>query len=163
MMAELAMKGLDEPHSLHGTPLILQDGEWVDWMPPPTCPSYAKFRELELRFYYSIYGEQKKLLDSAHERGGIDIFVATFSAVAKQDSGPVSYCTWTKEVDTLLPVTQKVFFVQGEERAAALAEWERVFEIVGHLMELTDDYPRRYRVQEFPDQAALEAIGLGEL
>jgi hypothetical protein len=163
MMAELAMKGLDQPYSLSGIPLILQDGEWVDWMPPSTCPSYAKFRELELRFYYSIYAEQKKLLDAAHERGGRDIYVATFSAVSKEDRGPVSYRTWTKEVDTLLPVTQKVFFVQGEEGAVALAEWERVFEIVGHLMELTDDYPRRYRVREFPNQAALEAIGLGEL
>jgi hypothetical protein len=132
-------------------------------MPPPTRPSYAKFREVELRFFYTIYGEQKKLLDAAHKRGGIDIFVATFSAVSKEDRGPVSYCTWTKEVDTLLPVTQKVVFIQGEEGAVALAEWDGVFEIVGHLMLLTDDYPRRYRVREFPDQAALEAIGLGEL
>ncbi len=27
----------------------------------------------------------------------------------------------------------------------------------GDLMEETDDYPRRYRVREFPDEAAIDA------
>jgi hypothetical protein len=33
----------------------------------------------------------------------------------------------------------------------------------GDLMELTDDYPRRYRVREFPDEALIDAIGSAEL
>lgn len=162
-MADLANKQVGQPYSLGGTPLILQDGEWLDWMPPPICPSYAKFRELELRFLGSLYADQKLLLDAAHERGGIDIFVANFSAVTREGSDPVSYCVWSKGVDTLLPVTQKVVFIQDETGAVALAKWDRVFETVGQLMELTDHYPRRYRVREFPDQASLAAIGLGEL
>jgi hypothetical protein len=41
--------------------------------------------------------------------------------------------------------------------------WERVREVAGGLMEQTEHYPPRYRVRGFPDAAALEAIGKGEL
>jgi hypothetical protein len=61
-------------------------------------------------------------------------------------------------------VTQKVAFMgEGRDRPVALGEWARVMEVVGKLMEPTEDYPQRYRVREFPDQAALEAIGVGEM
>jgi hypothetical protein len=61
-------------------------------------------------------------------------------------------------------VTDKVAFMQeGLERPVVLGDWGRVMEVVGDLMEPTEDYPRRYRVREFPDAAALEAIGLGEM
>ena len=163
MMADLALKQFGEAYSLSGIPLILQDGEWVDWMSPPSCPSYENFRELELRFLGSVYADHKQMLDAAHQRGGIDIYVADFSAVTKPNGKPVSYCVWGEGVETLLPVTQKVVFMREGKGAVALGEWVRVFETVGHLMELTDDYPQRYRVREFPDQAALDAIGLSEL
>ncbi len=162
-MVDLATKQASEPHSLSGTPLILEDGESVDWMPPPTYPAYAKFRDLELGFLFQIYSDQKQLLGAAHERARIDIFVANYSAVTRQDGSPVSYCVWSEGVDSLLPVTQKVAFMRDESGPVALGEWDKVFDIVGHLMEFADEHPRRYRVREFPNQAALDAIGLGEL
>ncbi len=62
----------------------------MDWMPPPSRPAYEKFRELELNFLGSMYAEQKELLDAAYQRGGIDLFVANFLAVAKTDGSVVS-------------------------------------------------------------------------
>jgi hypothetical protein len=38
-----------------------------------------------------------------------------------------------------------------------------VIENFGELMEPTDDCPRRYRVREFPDEKAIDAIGAAEL
>jgi hypothetical protein len=46
---------------------------------------------------------------------------------------------------------------------AALSDWAHMMEVVREPMELTEDYPRRYRVREFPDQAALTAIGVGQV
>ena len=60
-------------------------------------------------------------------------------------------------------VTQNVVFIEDEAGPFALAEWDRVFEIAGDLMEQNDHYPRRERVREYPDQANLDAVGLGEL
>jgi hypothetical protein len=164
MMAELAARGLEQPYTLSGIPLILDDGEWVDWMPPADHPSYERFREIELNFIGSEYAEQKELLDAAHERGGIDIFVASFSAATRPDGSKVSFCSWGDGVDALIPVTQRVAFMQkGRENVAAFGDWARVREVAGELMELTDHYPRRYRVREFPEKAMLDAIGLSEI
>ena len=164
MMAELAAKGLEEPYFLSGVPLILDDGEWVDWMPPPDHPSYARFREFELNFIGAEYAEQKQLLDAAHERGGVDIFTASFSAATGPDGMQFSFCVWGEGVDALLPVTHKVAFMQkGRENKGVFGDWSRVMEVAAELMELTEHYPRRYRVREFPNSAILNAIGLGQL
>ena len=163
ILASLAVKGLGEPYPLSGVPMILQDGEWVDWMPPPSCPSYAKFHELALSFVGSLNDEQKQLLDAAHQRAGIDIFVADLMVRKRPDGSLVSYCVWGEGVDYLLPVPEKVVLVREQPGIVAVGEWETVFDIVGHLMELTDHYPRRYRVRDFPDQASLDAIGMAAL
>ena len=42
---------------------------------------------------------------------------------------------------------------------AAFGSWERVREIVGHLMEPVDIYRRRWHVSEFPNEEQLRAIG----
>jgi hypothetical protein len=162
MLAELGAKGLQESYVLSGVPLILEEGAWADWMPPTEHPLHRRFRGLEANWLGPVYLEQKKLLDAAHQHRGIDIFTASFLGVRKKDGEDVSYCVWGDGVDSLLPVTQKVVFMQASrEKAVALGDWARVVEVAGGLMEPTDHYPPRFRVRAFPDRAALEAIGLG--
>jgi hypothetical protein len=66
--------------------------------------------------------------------------------------------------DSLLPVAHKVILISkpGED-PVAIGDWDRVREVVGGLMEETDDYPPRFRVREFPSDGALAAIGKGEI
>jgi hypothetical protein len=164
MMAELASQALNEPYTLGGIPLILDEGAWADWMPPEDHPLHRRFRQIEANWLGPIYAEQKQLLDEIHRREGIDLLVATFSAVQKADGETVIYCVWGEGVDALLPVTRKVAFMQaGRDGPVALADWSRVVEVVGDLMEATEHYPARYRVRHYPDQAALELIGLGSI
>jgi hypothetical protein len=164
MMAELAEKALREPHPLSGVPLILDDEAWADWMLPEDHPLHRRFKQIETNWLGVRYAEQKKLLDDIHQRQGLDVFVASFSAVRKKDGDMFSYSVWGEGLDSLLPVTQKVAFVRkGRERPVALGDWARVVEVAGGLMEPTEHYPPRYRVREIPDEASLEAIGLGEM
>jgi hypothetical protein len=165
MMADLAAEPLADPYGLSGVPLVLDGDTWVDWMPPPGHPSHRAFRDLEVKTLGPMYQAQEELLNRLHERDGVGVFVASFSAVEKPDNGGlVSYCVWGNGVDALLPVTQKIiFFRELGERPAAIGEFDRVREVAGDLMEPTDHYPPRYRVRESPDEAALAAIGLGEL
>jgi hypothetical protein len=164
MMADLAEKALEEPYALSAVPLILDDAEWADWMPPEDHPLHRRFKKLETNWIGPLYFEQKRLLDEIHQRQGIGLFVASYSAVEKKDGDVVSYCVWGEGADSLLPVTQKVAFMQmGHEGPTALGDWARVVEVAGDLMEPTEEYPRRYRVQAFPDPAALEAIGVDEM
>jgi hypothetical protein len=125
---------------------------------------YHRFKQIEMNWLAARYAEQQKLLHDVHQRQWIDVFVATYSAVQKKDGELVSYCVWGEGVDSLLPVTQKVAFMRkGRERPVALGDWARVVEVVEGLMEPTEHYPPRYHVRDIPDEAALEAIGLGEM
>src|SRR5262249_52313042 len=126
MMAALAGERLAEPYGLSGIPLVLDGDTWMDWMPPRDHPSYAAFRDLELKTLAPAYGAQEQLLNQLHERDGVDIFVASFSAVEKQGTGElVSYCVWGNGVDALLPITQKVILMSGlGEKPAAIGDFD---------------------------------------
>jgi hypothetical protein len=164
MMAELAGQALGGPYTLSGVPLILNDREWEDWMPPDDHPTYRPFHKIATAWLGSLYAEQKQLLNAFHQRQGLDVFVASYSAVEKTDGEVVTYCVWGEGVDALLPVTGKVAFMKyGHESPVALAAWGRVVEAAGELMELTDHYPARFRVRCLPDDAVLAAIGKAEM
>ena len=142
MMAELAGQALGGPYTLSGVPLILEDREWTDWMPPRGHPVYARFKKMATQWIGSLYAEQKRLLESLHRREGIDLFVASFSGIEKEDGEIVSYCVWGEGVDALLPVTDKIVFMKhGHEGAVARGDWSRVVAVAGELMEPTDALP----------------------
>lgn len=165
MMYAFAEKALnEESRPMVPTPMRLDGDEWMDWMPTDGHSLYDQFRSLELKFLHSEYEEQKSILDAIHEKNGTDIFVASYSAIEKKDTGKLlSYCVWPQDVEALLPKTQKVVFVRGQDEMPALGRWERVIEVVGRRMERTDHYPFRFRVTEFPSDEELAAIGLEEL
>lgn len=164
MMAELAVEGLGDSYPLLGVPLVLEDGEWVEWDLPPDHEQRRAFTELRARWIGPLYTEQKEILDVVHEKSGIEEFVANFFT-ATTESGLVSYCVWGEGLCSLLPVTDKVIFAreEGDDDTPALGDWAKIMEIAGHLLEETDHYPKRYRTKGFPGDAALEAIGVGEL
>lgn len=164
MVQTLAEKALEEdPRPMVATPLRLDGDEWVDWSVPPDHPLYKSFASLELKWLHQEYADQKELLDALDEKNGTDIFVASYSAIEKKDTGDlVSYCVWSDGVEALLPQTQKVLFLRGEDLAAT-ASWDKVQEIVGGLMEQTEAYPARYRVTSFPSDELLAALGNEEL
>jgi hypothetical protein len=164
MLAELAGKDLGGPYTLLGVPLVLDDRQWVEWMPPTDHPTYRLFQKMATGWLVGLYVEQKQLLDALHQREGIDLFVASYSGVEKSDGEVVSYCVWGEGVDSLLPVTQKVAIMKaGQERPVALGSWSRVVEVAGDLLEPTDHYPARFRVRRLPDDTALDAIGKAEM
>ena len=154
VMASLANKGFDDPRYLTCTALCLDGDEWVSWMPPKDHPHFAKFRLLEVKSMHGRYERQKELLDTLHEREGTDLFVATYT-VAQDPTGTfVSYAVWSEGTDTLLPKTNKLFFLRDEDLVAS-GDWDKVQQIVGDLMEETDLYPARYRVQGIPNGRAV--------
>jgi hypothetical protein len=162
-MAAMAEKHLQEPYWLSAIPLILEDGEWRDWILPEGHPLHRAFKQMEIKWLGGLYADQTKLLNAVHEKQGIDVSVASYSALKKKDGDLLSYCVWGNGADSLLPVTQKVVFTKGENIPPVFADWSRVIETFGDLMEETGDYPRRYRVREFPEENVIDAIGSTEL
>jgi hypothetical protein len=163
MMAAMAEKHLQEPYWLSAIPLIFEQGEWQDWIPPEGHPLHRAFKQMEIKWFGRMYADQAKLLNAVHQKQRIDVSVASYSGLKKKDGELVSYCVWGNRADSLLPVTQKVAFMKGENVPPVFADWSRVIQTFGDLMEPTDDYPRRYRVREFPDEMMIDAIGSTEL
>lgn len=159
IMAELAEKALEDPRPLGATPLRLHDDEWVDWIPPVGHPLRDKFRELERKYFYLEYADQKESLDQLYAKKEIDIFVATCTAVRNQETEEIfTYCVWPEGVDALLPVCDKIILgVEGQP--GQMADWNKVQRIAGELMEEDETlYPPRIRVSNFPTPAQLETI-----
>ncbi|MBW3595847.1 MAG: DUF1444 family protein, partial [Planctomycetes bacterium] len=159
ILAELADKALEEPRPMCAIPMRLDGDEWVPWFPPPGHPLTDKFRLLEVKSLYGEYADQKPLLDAVHEKQGVDVFVATYSAIEKESGEVMSYCVWSKGVDAYLPKTQKVMFVEEGQQELIGGDWDAVQRVVGRLMAPVEDlYPPRWRVRDFPSAAELEQL-----
>jgi hypothetical protein len=165
VMLDLTKGAIEESRPLVPIPLRFVDDEWVDWFPPPGHPTYAGFRELAIRFLYQEYAEQKDLLERLHEKDETEIFVASYTA-AEKDDRLLTYAVWTKGVKTLLPKAEWVIFCSVDEEdkgTAAIASWEKVEQVVGHLLKTTNNYPDRFQTTGYPTPAELAELGVAEL
>ena len=158
-MIALAKDALQQPRMISGLAFCLVGDEWLPWLPDASHPTYGELRTLQVQSHGQDYSEQKSLLDRLHEKTKQDIFVASFSAMEHKDTKELTtYCVWSRGVLALLPRTDLIAFVQ-EGKDPLMAKWDRVAEVVGHLMEPLDIYPQRFQVSDFPTDEQLAAMG----
>lgn len=160
VMAQLASNMFEQsPRPQTGMAIRYNGTEWVPFLPDDEHPATAKLRELGIHSMLQDYAQQKQLLDALHEKTNQDVFVASYTAVQKKDSGGFfSYCVWGDGIVSLLPRTDKIAFVSGlgEERTEPLmVEWNPALGVIGDLITPLDLYPERYRVERFPTEAEL--------
>lgn len=131
-------------------PALLQEKAWLPFTPPPALQE--RFRRIAITNSSFTYSQQKELLDSKFKKESEDVFVATYS-VLETDGKAMSWAMWTKGVShALLPITDLVILGAPEEPdlPTLIVPWDRVRELVGHLMLTTEINPPRFRVREFP-------------
>ena len=131
-------------------PILLQDKACAPFTPPPALQE--RFRRLDITNVATCYSQQKDLLEKKLEKEGTDAFVASYSVLEK-DGKALSWSTWTEGVThALLPVTDIVIFAAPEQKElpTLIVPWDRVREVVGHLMSTTEMNPPRFRIHEFP-------------
>jgi len=157
-MVNLAKKALKEPRPISGIALRLDGDEWKSWLPPPSHPSYTAFQQLRLKALEQDYAKQTKLLDKVNMKNGEDVLVASFDWVRSPNRRVFSCATWTEAKDSLLPKTEVVMFLRIAGKPV-MAEWEKVVNAAGDLMETVDIYPPRFRVRSFPSEDQLAAMG----
>jgi hypothetical protein len=179
IMCKIAEDSFQKPRPISTVSLRLVDDEWESWLPDPASPAFAKLHELRLRTVGMEYNDQKELLDQVQQQmskldehgqplGAEDLFVATFSAIQRKETGRLtSYCVWSEGVSSLLPETDDVLLLRPDpsgEKAQLVASgsFQRVRETVGDLMQPLGTYPERYRVLEFPSERQLAQIGKGD-
>ena len=128
----------------------------------PEGPPGERLLALQQESLAQDYEHQKAVLDKAHEAADVDVYVPAYSLISKDGSKKViSYGTWMKDVDALLPVTDIIIFVKRGETQTAIVEtaaipWDTAMNAVGALMKQTNHMPARWRVCGFPDPALFE-------
>ena len=159
IMADLAEKKAYDARSLCPIPAILRDGEWETWLPPADHPHFEAYHLFELKYLNGEYAEQKVLLEKRNEQTETDVFVASFSAIERDDKVR-SWTTWSKDVPTWLPKTDYIALFNPETEATRFAKWDRVVSVVGDRMAEREFYPPRWSVEDFPSVEELERIGV---
>lgn len=166
LLATLAEEAYQKPRPISGAMLTLVDDEWQSWLPPLDSPAYNRLHDLQLRSIGGEYTDQKELLEQIHNASGEDLFVSSFSGVQDTKTGVTSsYCVWPRGVPTLLPETEEVYLTGGnpaEPKLLARTSWNRMQQVVGHLLQEQDCYPPRYLVNEFPTDKQLAQLDLGK-
>lgn len=149
-----------EGRTISAAMFAFTDGQARDYQ-PTDAEVALRLAHLKLRYLADDYASQKQMLDEQHEKQGIDVYVASFMLVQRGEHDLFSVCSWSQDVDSLLPRTGQValatFNEAGEAHHAGTVDWAQLERVAGHLMQLEPDvFPPRYRVSRFPDLAALQ-------
>jgi hypothetical protein len=167
-MADLAKQIMDEPRAMMSCALRLDGDKWSEYLPDVTPEVKARFRMQQLSAMMGLYGSQKKALDEDFAARHEDLFVATYMAFAKPGAEPFSVSTLSRGTHMLLPVTERVMFIDAKEvvrdksdtKPLGWAPWERVMKVFGKSMKPMGMSPERYRIDEFPTSEQLKALAL---
>ncbi|MGY8767039.1 MAG: DUF1444 family protein [Pirellulales bacterium] len=162
IMLDLAEGTFNNPRPISGTPLCFQEGHWETWMPAADHPYYARFLQLHHQSVSGEYHEQKSMLDQVFEEEEIDLFVASYFVISREESDQmISYAVWSQGIESLLPQADYIFFIDDTDAPiVASATWEKAREIVGPLLKDIDTYPPRFQVDQFPTPEQIEQIGI---
>jgi uncharacterized protein YtpQ (UPF0354 family) len=149
LMLALAQEKTGNARPLCPIPIHLVDEKWESWLLPSNHVHFHKFKELELSYLASQYGDQKHLMDKRNEMVEHDVFVASFT-VTQRGENLRSFGVWSKTVTTWLPKTDYVALYDPETQQSHFVPWQTLQEIAGDLMKPLDYYPPRFLVDGFP-------------
>lgn len=159
IILELANGALEE-NSRWTSPevLVLNHDRWEPFvLTDPMCIKIQQ--EMTVKMRKSVYDQQKNILDEANQAAGQDIFVASFMAYKKTDAF-LSMATWSKGVNTWLPQTEFIVFMDTDGQAPiGVIPWDVAIQYAGELMSpVPDIVPVRYLVKGFPDEETLQVM-----
>jgi hypothetical protein len=160
--ASVASTTMQEPRPYSALPLVLDGNVWHDFQLNEFHPAYDDFSHMRLFAFADMYKRQKELLESFHERTQQEVFAAT--CVVLKDPGTdelFSFGTWTEGVDTLLPESDYIVFVQPskpENEQTTRCRFSRALQVVPHLLQDTGLYPQRYLVRGFPSEKEMREL-----
>jgi hypothetical protein len=142
-LADRIEVGLKAPRANAGRAYRRTAGVWAPFLPSGPPALARRFEAFELDAKGRDYAEQKEALERRLAKEKKDIFVAKFVIATSKSGASFSYGTWTRGVDTYLPVAEYVAFIDPERPKA---EWFR-------------GRARLADVRKLPAPAALRPLG----
>ena len=160
LLAALGAREANMPYPIAAVPIRRSFGAWQPWLPPEGDPGRPALAALARDSITHDYTEQMEAIYAAHEREGVDIFVA--SRLGPTGPSDEMIATWTRGVHAWLPLADRVVLggdgPDGEHVTDADVRWDALVAIAGHLMKPLDMWPPRWEVREYPDAATLAKL-----
>jgi hypothetical protein len=158
-MLEAAIEAQEEDRPVSLVPVRLYADGWRTFHPDEAVadePRLAGFREARLGEAVTVYGQQKELLEQVMTD---DVFVASLKAFGVDDRVGTTMAQWSEDVVTLLPECEKLGFFRFEGNKMAMVPWAVAKTVLADVLQPTEHWPPRYRVEGFPTEAQFEAMG----
>jgi hypothetical protein len=123
-------------------------------------PLAARLHRAEAILAATEYAAQKDMLDARHDKAGVDVFVGSLIAGARQDESLFTVAVWTDGIDTLLPEADFVGFV-ADGSAPGADMFTVPWLAVANEMDLVPAdglHPTRYRVTAWPAPEVIDRL-----
>jgi Protein of unknown function (DUF1444) len=151
----------EAPRSISPAGYTVDDrGTVVPYAAPAGSPLAAVVHRAGVLLAAGEYSAQKEVLDAAHERDGIDIFVASVLLVEPPGAPLMSVTVWAPGVDTLLPQADFVACPPAEPSEGA-PPLTVPFDIVAREAALVPEpeyAPPRYRLTRWPEEHVMAGL-----
>lgn len=139
-------------------PLVVGESGWEEFRPPPSLQTV--FGNARRMLAANFWLDFKDASDKVYAANGQDIFIANLAVVESNETGAYeSLVVWSKGVDAILPVADRVMFYEAEGAPVRRADWTAVVRVMGEVMERLPSKPERYRVRTYPTAEQFVAMG----
>ena len=162
---ELVYKGRENHRVANCMPFILRGEKLEEFKPSKDHPLYEDLCYLAKLSSQDQYEEQSSLLTPALEND--NTMVSEYEIITPQQGEPFSLSVLLDGFITYLPESDKIALANGDDLEQSeeafnsrLVNFEKFREVCGHIMEQTDDYPRRYIIKKFPNENELKSMGV---
>ncbi len=165
VMASLVEKEFSEPLFMTAMAFRLNNSQWEPFLPHIASPVYTKYRELQIKSMGQMYAEQKQLLERTFTQAKHPDppFVASFSGITSPAGELITFASWAKGAQTLLPDADS--FSLGAKKGDKFERLGFIDITTAHrefsdLLEPTNYYPPRWQTKGFPSEDRLSRIAL---
>lgn len=154
---------LKQPLHLTGLPVRFC-GRWVTLELVPDHPQFNRLRKVRLQSEADDYTFQREQIYRLRAENARCFPARVMLPKDPRTAELFSICTWSDKEPLLLPRTERIVFTRtvsdSQVQFAAACGWDRAISIVGNLMTPLGMYPERFRVEHFPSQDQLNALGV---
>lgn len=159
--AEQVLPTLAKPQNL--SPLLVRGGAISEYHAPAGTPLFSRVQRAHKLAALSTYEEQRSNLEATYAKlKKDDVYVAAFRLFETPSGIYESVSTLTKTVPTLLPVTDRVTFMDLDRPEAdqhvGTFPWARVEQVLGGSFLDTKMFPLRYYISRFPTTEELQRL-----
>jgi hypothetical protein len=164
-MGKITEELLRGERPMTGMAYRLDGTRWVPFLPPSASRAFAPMKSCAFLSNLQWHAEQHDWLEQICKKRKEDSFVPKLIGM-KRDTGELyTWTSWVEEVThALMPKADIVALglrpKPGEKYRAMYGDWDRVFNVAGHLLKPTEHYPVRYVSSVFPTPEQLKEMNL---